>query len=153
MNIIADRIFIGKFDHALGVRRIESNIQRGRDVPEPHLSAFRMAKEEILYNWLRYVRQVVQNYFVTMGMPIDEGRLFQYSIPDICWRNIENFVESLRKLPLWVNRDLSLSVFGGKKNNSFWQEIFMTGRTLDGAEVMSGGINLMKMISHGGTPV
>ena len=79
--------------------------------------------------------------------------MFQYSIPDICWRNIENFVESLRKLPLWVNRDLSLSVFGGKKNNSFWQEIFMTGRTLDGAEVMSGGINLMKMISYGGTPV
>lgn len=153
MNIIAERIFIGKFDHSRGARRIESNIQRGRDVPEPHLCAFRMAKEEILYNWLRYVRQVVQNYFVTTGLPIDEVRLFQYSIPDTCSGNVENFVESLRKLPLWVNRDLSLSVFGGKHNNSFWQEIFMTGRTPEGAVVMPGGINLMNMISHGGTPV
>ena len=148
MNVIAEKIFIGQFEPSLGTRRIEHKIQKGEDVPEPHLRAFRMAKEEIVYNWLRYVRQIVQNYFITTGKPIDESKLFQYAIPDTCWENIENFIDALKRLPLWVNKDLSLSVFGGKQNNDFWQEIFESGRTLSGVEVMPSGINVMEMIKH-----
>ncbi len=53
MSVIAEEIFIGQFESALGTRRIEHNIQKGENIPEPHLRAFRMAKEEIIYNWLR----------------------------------------------------------------------------------------------------
>ena len=146
MNVVAEKVYIGKFDHSLGTRRIESNVQKGKDVPEAHLCAFRMAKEEIIHNWLRYTKQIVQNYFITIGTPIDERRLFQYPIPEACWGNIENFIEALKRLPLWVNKDLSLSVFGGKQNAEFWQHIFENGRTRDGSEVMESGINLMEMI-------
>ena len=150
MNIIAEKIYIGMFDHSLGTRRIESDIRKGKSIPEPHLRAFRMAKEEILYNWLRYLRQIVQNYFITTGKPIDENKLFQYPIPDACWENIENFVEALKKLPLWVNKDLSLSVFGGKRNNDYWQAIFESGRAPDGVDVMLAGIDTMEMIKPRG---
>lgn len=146
MNIIAEKIYVGKFEHTLGTRRIESNIQKGKDVPELHLRAYRMAKEEIILNWLRYIKQIVQNYFITNGQPIDEKKLFQYPIPEACWENISNFVDALKRLPLWMNRDLSLSVFGGKQNADFWQHIFESGRTRDGSEVMYAGINLMEMI-------
>ena len=148
MNVIAEKIFIGQFEPALGTRRIENNIQQGKDIPEFHLRAFRMAKEEIIYNWLRYVRQIVQNYFITTGKPIDESKLFQYPIPDNCWDNIENFIDSLKQLPLWVNKELSISLFGGKQNNDFWQQIFESGRTSSGFEVMPSGLNVMEMIKH-----
>lgn len=151
MNIIAEKIYIGMFDHSLGTRRIESDIRKGKSIPEPHLRAFRMAKEEILYNWLRYLRQIVQNYFITTGKPIDENKLFQYPIPDACWENIENFVDALKKLPLWVNKDLSLSVFGGKRNNDYWQAIFESGRAPDGVDVMLSGIDTMEMIKTRGS--
>lgn len=105
-----------------------------------------MAKEEIIHNWLRYVKQIVQNYFITTGKPVDEKRLFQYPLPDACWENIENFADALKRLPLWINKDLSLSVFGGKRNMDYWQEIFEHGRTQNGVEVMSSGIDLMEMI-------
>ena len=124
MNIVAEKIFIGQFEHPIGTRRIENNIQKGKSVPEPHLRAFRMAKEEILYNWVRYVRHIVQSYFITTGKPINETKLFQYTIPDGCWKNIENFVENLKRLSIWVNKDLSNSIFGGKQNYEFWQSIF-----------------------------
>lgn len=146
MNIIAEKIYIGKFDHSLGTRRIENKVQKGEDVPEPHLRAFRMAKEEIIYNWLRYVRQLVQNHFITTGMPIDEKKLFQYAIPDSCWENIENFVDSLMHLTLWMNRDLAGTVFGGKQSNDYWQSIFQSGKTPNDVEVMPSGIDLMEMI-------
>lgn len=146
MNIIAEKIYVGQFNPSGGTKRIENDVKKGEDVAEPHLRAFRMAREEIIYNWLRYVRQIVRNYFITTGKPIDENKLFQYEIPDACWENIENFVDALMRLPLWMNKDLSLSAFGGKQNNDYWQSIFESGRTPNGSEVMASGINIMEMI-------
>lgn len=146
MNIIAEKIYIGSFDHERGTRQIENDIRKGKDVPEPHLRACRMAREEVIRNWLRYVKQLVQNYFITTGEPIDESKLFQNSMPEACWKNIENYVGALIKLPLWVNRDLATTVFGGKRTYSYWQLIFQHGKTPEGFEVMSSGLNLMEMI-------
>ena len=148
MNIIAEKIYIGRFDHSRGIRRIENDVQKGVDVDENHLRAFRMGKEEIIHNWLRYVRQIIQNYFITIGYPIDEKKLFQYRIPDHCWENIERFIDSLSSLPLWVNKDLANTAFGGKRNYNYWQSIFSTGRTPDGSDVMHSGTNLMEMIQQ-----
>ena len=151
MNVIAEKVFVGQFNHSIGTRRVENSIQKGKSVPEPHLRAFRMAKEEILYNWVRYAGQIVKNYFITTGKPIDETKLFQYPIPDPCWDNIENFVENLKRLSIWVNKDLSNSIFGGKQNHEFWQSIFESGKTPNNVEVMPNGINVMEMIQpHGG---
>ena len=150
MNVIAEKVFVGQFSHTIGTRRVENSIQKGKSVPEPHLRAFRMAKEEILYNWVRYAGQIVKNYFITTGKPIDETKLFQYPIPDPCWDNIENFVENLKRLSIWVNKDLSNSIFGGKQNYEFWQSIFESGKTPNNVEVMPNGINVMEMIQpHG----
>ncbi|MDE0685083.1 MAG: HNH endonuclease [Candidatus Poribacteria bacterium] len=150
MNIIAEKVYVGMFDPSLGTRRIEYDIVNGKDIPEPHLRAFRMAKEEVIYNWLSYLGQIVQNFFITNGLPIDVKKLFQYNIPETCWGNIENFIDALSGLSLWVNRDLASSVFGGKQNYSYWQSIFETGATPDGFQVMSSGINLMDMIKQNG---
>ena len=146
MNIIADKVYVGKFDPTRGIHKLEHDVQQGKHVAEPHLRAFRMAKEEIIYNWLQYVKQIVLNYFITMGQPIDQNKLFQYRIPDKCWENIENFMESLIRLPLWVNKELSLSAFGGKRNSDYWQAVFESGKSPDNSDVMATGLNLMEMI-------
>ena len=146
MNIIADQIYVGQYDPVRGVRRIENDVQKGVDVAEPHLRAYRMAKEEIISAWLRLVRQIVYQFFVTTGQVVDDQRLFQYEIPDACWQNIENFVDGLKRLSLWVNRELSISAFGGRQNNAYWQSIFENGKTPDGAEIMPEGLNLLEMI-------
>jgi hypothetical protein len=147
MNIIAEKLYLGCFDQSLGTNRIENRVQNGEDVPEPHLRAYRMAREEILYSWLSLVSQIVQNYYIMQGKPVNQARLFQYVFPEPLWDRIENFVENLGKLPLWRSRDLSSSVFGGKRNYDYWQSVFEDGRTPDGQQVLqNGGIDLMKMI-------
>lgn len=151
MNIIAEKIYIGKFDPSLGTKRIEHNVYKGKDVPEPHLCAFRMAREEVLYNWLGHVRALVSNYFtLTTGKIIDERKLFQYTIPEACWENIKNFIDALMRLPLWVNKDLASSVFGGKRNYDYWHSIFENGHTPPPASsrVMATGINVIEMIKQ-----
>jgi hypothetical protein len=147
MNLIAEKLYIGRFDQQIGTARVENRVQKDEDIPEDHLAAYRMAREEILYGWLQFVRQIVESYFITTGKTFKGEKLFQYRFPEPLWDNIENFLINLRKLPLWVNHELSATVFGGKQNHEFWQTIFETGRTPQGQQVIaSGGINLMKMI-------
>jgi hypothetical protein len=146
MNLVSERIYAGKYDPSIGTARVESQIQKGTDIPEGHLCAYRLSREEILYAWLRLVRQIVQNYFITVGKPILEEKLFQYRFPEPLWDNIENFLTSLDKMPLWVNRELSQTVFGGKQNPEYWQTIFESGKTPQNQQVLPEGINLIKMI-------
>lgn len=146
MNIIAETIYTGKFDSDIGTAQIESKIQKGESLPLSHIVAYRMAKEEICYAWLKLVQQIIKNFFIMQGSPIKEERLFQYPFPEPLWDRIRIFIINLSNMPLWVNRELSATVFGGKQNNEFWQTIFETGRSPQGIQVLSGPINLMDMI-------
>ena len=146
MNLLAEEIYIGKFDSDVGTDKIESRLQKGENFSHAHLRAYRMSKEEVIYNWLRFVRQIATNYFITTGKPIQEAKLFQYPFPDQLWTNIRHFIRNLADLPLWVNKDLSATVFGGKQNNSFWQTVFETGKSPQGVQVMAQGINLVELI-------
>ncbi len=146
MNIIAEEIYIKRYDPDIGTYRIEDRVRKGEDIPEPHLIAYRISKEEIIYNWLRYVSQIIKNYFIMQGKPIDEKKLFQYNFQEPLWDRIRTFVRNFRDLSIWVNKELSNTVFGGKQNYEYWQTIFETGKTPQGFEVLAKPINLMEMI-------
>ncbi len=146
MNLIADVIYIDKFDPEVGTDKLESKLQKGETFKLDHLRAFRMSKEEAIYNWLQLVGQVASNYFTTLGRPDPKDRLFQVPFPDQVWANIRKFLENLAAMPLWVNTDLSETIFGGKQNNSFWKTVFETGRTPQGMEVLAKPVNLIEMI-------
>lgn len=146
MNIIAEEIFIGKFDPEIGTNRIENKLQAGEPVPPDHLRAFRVSKEEILWNWLKCVSQIIQTYFSMQGKPLAEAKLFQYKFPVPLSDCIRKFVRNFANLPLWVNTSLSSTVFGGKQNYDYWHCIFEKGKTPQGQQVLPQPINLNKMI-------
>lgn len=148
MNLIAEEIFIGKFDTDIGTSQIESKIQKGENLPLNHIRAFRLSKEEIMYNWLRFIEQIIKNYFIMQGKPIQENKLFQYKFPEPLWERIKIFVRNLTNLPVWINKELSSTVFGGKQVNYYWQTIFETGKSPQGLQVLSEPIDLMKMIKE-----
>lgn len=145
MNIIAEEIFIDKFDLDIGTNQIESRIQKNEDLPLEHVRAFRMGKEEILYNWLKYLSQIVHSHFISQGHPVDEKKLFQYQFSETLWANIRTYARNLSLLPLWTNNTLSSTVFGGKQNNQFWQTVFSTGSSPQGVKVLAQPINLLEL--------
>ena len=148
MNIIAEEIFMGKYDPSIGTYRIENRIQKGEKIPEYHLRAYRLSREEIIYNWLHYVQQIVKNYFIMLGKPINEDRLFQYKFPSPLWEKVRIFVRNISQLPVWVNTELSLSVFGGKQTYEYWQTIFETGKSPQNQQILPEPLNLMDMIKE-----
>ncbi len=146
MNIIAEEIYVGRFDPDVGAFQVEHRLQKGELIPEPHLTAHRMSREEVVYNWLKYVRTIIMNFFITHGRHVEEEKLFQELFPDQLWTNIRSFVRSLASRPLWVDKNLSVTVFGGKQNYAYWEEIFKSGHTPSGQKVLGGGLNIIEMI-------
>ena len=148
MNLIAETILIDKFDFEIGTNQIESKIAKGERLPLEHLRAYRMTKEEILWNWLRFTKQIISQYFITNGISPNEEKLFQTEFPEPLWRNLTIFLRNLANLPLWVNYEFANTIFGGKQNYSFWQETFNTGKTSSGVPVLAEPINLIKLIQE-----
>ncbi len=146
MNVIAQEIYHEKYNTELGVHRIENKLREGEDIPEEHLRAVRMSKEEIVYNWLQYIGTVINQFFAIQGKTIPQERLFQEPFSEQLWENIRNCIRNLGALPLWKNKELSATLFGGKQNYDYWEHIFRTGKTLDGKQVLAKEINIIEMI-------
>ena len=148
LNIIAEEIYINKFNPEVGVARIEQKIidKKDTDITDDHLIAYRMSKEEIIYNWLQYLKKVIENYFANTGKLYESNKLFQEPFPEQLWNNIRKFIRNLAKLPLWKNKSMASTHFAGKKNYDFWKYVFEHGSTPDGVEVLVRPINYIEMI-------
>jgi hypothetical protein len=150
LNIIAKIIYIGKFNPDIGVTRIEQKMidKKDVDITDDHIIAYRISKEEIIYNWLLYVRGVVEYYFSATGKLIEKNRnkLFQIPFDDQLWKNLETFIINLARLPLWKDRGMASTIFSGKNNYDFWKNVFETGKTPDGASVLLKPLNIVEMI-------
>jgi len=147
-DILAEEVYAGKFIPEVGVYRIENKIIDGKDgtIPDEHLAAYRMSKEEIMYNWSLYLKKVIESYFNNIGRIFDNNRLFQEKFDDQLWENIRNFIKNLMHLPLWKDRSMASTVFAGKNNYDYWRTIFVSGRNPDGVHVLAKPLNFIDMI-------
>lgn len=148
LNTLADEIYVNKFSPEVGIYRIEDRIIKGQDtdITDDHLIAYRMSKEEIMYNWLQFLKAVIKNYFSNTGQFYDESSLFQKKFDEQLWINIRNFITNLRQLPLWKDRNKASTTFAGKKNYDYWKTIFTSGSTPDQSPVLAKPLNYVDMI-------
>ena len=70
----------------------------------------------------------------------------QTRLPDELWDRMQNFLESLSRLPCWIDKNLSTTVFGPKQNLDFWEKVFGTGTAPTGIQVLAQGLDLNQMI-------
>ncbi len=146
MSLFAEVFFIGHWDPELGGRRVESKVQDGEPIPEGHLRAWRIAREEVLANVMRWLRLVIANYFAYTGKVLHEDRQLHARLPDELWDRLRNFLDSLSHLPCWVDRNLSTTVFGPKQNLDYWQKIFETAMAPSGIRILAAPLDLNEMI-------
>ena len=148
LNIMAEEIYIGKFIPEVGVYRIENRIIDGKDstISDNHLAAYRVSKEEVMYNWLLYLQKVIESYFNNTGKIFDNNKLFQEKFDGQLWENLRNFISNLMELPLWRDRSMASTVFAGKNNYDYWRIIFESGRNPEGVNVLIRPLNFIDMI-------
>jgi hypothetical protein len=151
MSLFAAVFFVGQWDPELGGRQLEDRLRGGDPIPEGHLRAWRVAREEILGSILSWVRLVIENYYAFTGLHVDRERLLHRPIPEELWKRLDAFLRNLAGLPCWIDKGLSATVFGARQNLDFWRTIFTTGRSPSGVQVLSKGLDLAAMIQPRGS--
>jgi hypothetical protein len=146
MTLFAEVFFIGHWDPELGGRRLESQVQGGESIPEGHLRAWRIEREEVLANVMRWIRLVIANYYAYTGKVIHEHRQLHSRLPDELWDRLRNFLESLSRLPCWIDRNFSRTVFGPKQNLDYWEKVFQTGKAPSGIQILAAPLDLNEMV-------
>jgi hypothetical protein len=81
------------------------------------------------------------------GSVIEDSELFEQKFPEELWGLLSKLVTSVANLPVWVNKQLSGTVFGGKQDHDYWKIIFETGRDRAGQAVLAKPLNLKDLIS------
>lgn len=146
LGIIADRIYIGSWNPEIGSGKLENKVQNDLDVPEDHLRAHRMGREEILQAWIELTLSVCQTVVISSGQLWDKERPFHRRLPETLWASLDHFIVNFSRLPLWKNRSLSATVFGGKQNMQFWRDAFATGTANQIRILPGGGVNLLELM-------
>jgi hypothetical protein len=146
MSRFAEIFFVGSWDPEIGGRKIENRLQKGNIIPEEHLRAWRIAREEVLSNILRWVRLVMENYFAWTGQMLDSEKILHQQLPDELWRRVDNFLRNVSKLPCWIDRNLSNTVFGTKQSPAYWSTAFQTGITSTQIRVLAEPLDINRMI-------
>lgn len=147
MNVIAEEIFEGQYDFDLRTDKIEEKVRKGENVPDGHLRATRISREEVVYGWLRYIHNLIKRFYLMRGTIIEDNEMFEHKFSPELWGLIRKLIKNLAALPLWVNHSLSAIVFGGKQNYDYWKAIFDTGKTQAGQQVLAKPLNLDELIS------
>jgi len=148
MTLFAKIVFVGYWNPEIGGQKLEYKLQKGEKIPELHLRAWRIAREEILGNVLAWVRLVIENYYVWTGRLPDKERLLQHRLPEELWKRIEIFLLNLSSLPCWIDKGLSTTVFGVKQNLDFWRTIFEKGTAPNGVRVLAQPLDLTMMVQE-----
>ena len=146
MDFFAEVFFVKHWDPDIGGRQLENRLQKGEVIPPGHLRAWRIAREEILANVLRWARLVISNYFAFTALPVHEDRVTHRCLPAELWDRMRNFLESVSRLPCWIDKNLGLTVFGPKQNLDFWEKVFETGKSPSGVRILTRPLDLKEMI-------
>jgi len=153
MNLVVEEI-LSEYRFDIGSWKIEEAVRKEAEgkssvhIPDGHLRALRILKEEIMYNWIKHIKQIISNYFTMHGKIYDEERILQEEIDETLLNHIRNYLINLKQLPIWVNRQQS-HIFSAKQTYDYWFNVFKTGEAPDGTKLLSEGINLMEMIKSG----
>jgi hypothetical protein len=142
-NIITETIYLGHFDFDLGSNKIEDKVRQNDPIPDDHLRAVRLSREEVLFNILRYVRDLIKLNFASRGQVVEEEELFQHKFTDELWDTIRNLFVNMGNLPVWTNHQMSGTVFAGKQDHEYWKIIFDTGCDRMGNPILAKPLNLL----------
>lgn len=150
MTLFAEVFFVGQWNPEVTGNKLEDRVLKGDQICPVHLRAWRIAREEVLANVLKWIRLTIEYYYAYNQEMINKERLMQKRFPDVVWASVETVLKNMGDLPCWVDTKLAQTIFGGKPNRDFWRKIFEEGISPTGIRVLAHGLDLKSLITPKG---
>ena len=146
MNIFADVFIAGHWDSEVGGNRLENRVTQGEDIPPYHLRAWRVTRQPVAHNIIRWVHLVIHHHFALNGQQVETDKLLQNRFPPKLWENLEAFLTNLSRLPCWTDTKMSATVFAANRTQTYWESVFKNGTAPDSLVVLAKGLNIVEMM-------
>lgn len=150
MTLFAEVFFVGQWNPEVTGNKLEDRVLKGDQISPVHLRAWRIAREEVLANVLKWIRLTIEYYYAYNQEMINKERLMQKRFPDVVWASVETGLKNMGDLPCWVDTKFAQTIFGGKPNRDFWRKIFEEGISPTGIRVLAHGLDLKSLITPKG---
>ncbi len=150
MTLFAEVFFVAQWNPEVTGNKLEDRVLKGDQISPVHLRAWRIAREEVLANVLKWIRLTIEHYYAFNQEMINKERLMQKRFPDVVWASVETVLKNMGDLPCWVDTKLAQTIFGGKPNRDFWRKIFEEGISPTGIRVLAHGLDLKSLITPKG---
>lgn len=107
-NLIADKVLIEFFDESIGVFKIEDRLQKGENIPEYHLRAYRIFRPRVFLVWCEFLAEAIGQILlirkrINKNMK-DKGRIFWVKLAEEDWQDIERMIDALASHKIWMDK-------------------------------------------------
>lgn len=134
MNLLADRLFAGRFQPEIGARRLERRLAAGEAIPAAHIVAVRIAREEPQYALIAACRAAaLAALTAARPAPVDATRLLQYRLPAAAWQAVAAAIARVLALPFWTAQGEAAGVFSERRPRAYWSRVIAGGTLPDEA--------------------
>ena len=144
MTLLAEILFVGKWDPETGAGNWSTGCRRGTPYPKS-TCGHGASREEILATVMGWVRLIViENYNAYTGRMIDKEKLLHSALPEDLWKRIRNFLTKLVGCLAGLTRSEYHRVWG-QAEPRLLEEGLLT-LTPTGVRVLAQPLNLQTMI-------
>jgi hypothetical protein len=109
MNMIAEKVLVGKFDEKIGAHKLEESIRKGVKVPDEHVKAYRIFRPKAFEVWCEVLSEAIKTFLKFREKLSEkyakEGKILWCKIDEEEWKQIEKMVARIINHKLWEAKD------------------------------------------------
>jgi hypothetical protein len=150
MNMIADKILIGKFDVAKGADKLESRLSKGDKIPDDHVRAYRIFRPRVFEVWCDVLKEVIKTSLKIKGKLSEknahDGKIFWCKLSDDDWQQIDDMLNKIFNHKIWETKDREMieAIATTKKDTA---EAFITEGKIGDKKAFEPPINTQYLLS------
>lgn len=135
MNIMAEKVLIGKFDLSKGAHKLEARLQKGDKLPSDHVKAYRVFRPRVFEIWCEVLSGAIKTSLKIKGRLSEknasEGKIFWCKISEEDWQQIGQMIDRIFNHKLWETKNKEMIEAIGATKKDIAQKFITEGKIMD----------------------
>jgi len=150
MNMIADKILIGKFDITKGADKLENRLSKGEKFLDDHVRAYRIFRPRVFEVWCEVLREVVKTSLKIKGKLSEknahDGKILWCKLSNDDWQQMDAMLNKIFNHKVWETKDREMIEAIGTTKKDI-AEAFITEGKIGDKKAFEPPINTQYLLS------
>jgi hypothetical protein len=135
MNMIAEKVLIGKFDLGKGAHKLEDRLSKGEKIPDEHVKAYRIFRPRVFEVWCEVLSEAVKTNLKIKGKLSEknakDGKILWLNVSDDDWQQIGDMLDRIFNHKIWETKNQEMIEAIGTTKKDIAQSFVTEGKIGD----------------------